>query len=188
MPRLLLSVNDARIAAQVSAVDLCESTAPLCRAANPVPQPVPRSNRLSPLPDLFCIDDSDQNSVAPGNGGQVVVISDTFRRRQDIAPVHVDNAVHAINKKSLHVLIAFRDNHKISLGDDDPETASDRAPIHDRDDSTAYAGDPPHHGVGLLQLCERRALDDLLHLEDIDPERLFAVQAQKQQRQPVAAG
>jgi len=59
--------------------------------------------------------------------------------------------------------------------------------IHDRDGFPTHVGDAQHDGMRMRQRGERRALDQLLDLEHIDPEALAATEAKQQEFQAVVA-
>ena len=93
----------------------------------------------------------------------------------------VDDVQDLRHQKPLHLAIV--------LGDDDRtlgrilhrRLAQGKLQIDHRNGLPAQIGDTPYRRVAVGHRGERRALDDLSHLEHIDPVTLLAIQAKQQQ-------
>ena len=137
------------------------------------------------LEHLFNVDDLDQLVLDLGHRSHVSAFSRALGRRQNVLPVHIDDAVDRIHQKALNLAVVLGDDGELVLVIAQRRAADRHRQIHDGNGLAAHVRDPAHHRMRLRHLGQRRTLHHLLNLEHVDAVTLPSTQVEQQQLQAV---
>lgn len=138
--------------------------------------------------DLLDVQHLHQGVVDPGHAGDERAVARAVGRRLDVGAQAMNDTTHRLYMQALARAADLGDDQAAAVGVGQGHFADGAGQVDHRQRVAAQGGHAFDVRVGLRQLGQRRAGNDLADLEQVDCHQLAAAQGEQQQGQGVRAG